>query len=69
MKKPCKLLRVIAIGAVIAIALAGCDNGTTSKGEYYLQWGVVSLSYATILGPLHSAGAVSGGVGLLRSKP
>jgi hypothetical protein len=30
MKKLYKLLGVIAIGAVIAIGLAGCDNGTTS---------------------------------------
>jgi hypothetical protein len=31
MKKFCKLLGVIAIGAVIAIGLAGCENPTTNN--------------------------------------
>jgi hypothetical protein len=32
MKKLKKLLGIIAIGAVMAIGLMGCDNGSTSGG-------------------------------------
>jgi hypothetical protein len=57
MKRKCfGVTGVLAVLLALGLVLAGCDNGTTSKGEYHLQWGATSTSFSVL-----SSGITNGG--------
>jgi hypothetical protein len=47
-KNKFSVLGILAMALVLGFVLAGCDNGTTTKAEYHLKWGVTSTSYSEV---------------------
>jgi hypothetical protein len=39
---------ILVVLLAMGLALAGCDNGTTDKGEYHLAWGAASVAYSYV---------------------
>jgi hypothetical protein len=56
--KKCKfsVLGMLAMVLALGFALDGCDNGTTSKGEYHLKWGVTYTTYSQVESTVTSQG-------------
>jgi hypothetical protein len=56
MNKKRNLLVVLVCLLVLSMAFVSCDNGTTKKGEYLLEWGTTYTSPSDITSAIYSQG-------------